>query len=269
MSRFAGLRLVAVGHVTNDLLASGPAPGGSALYAALAARALGAEATVVTACGRDFGGRALLEEAGVQLRLIESPRTSTFENRYQGGRRSERLLARAEPIPGLELEADVLLLCPVIGELDPAWLLPSRTPWVGAGLQGFLRRTGEGGRIEPAPLGDPARFAHCHALFLSEHDLAPADPVARLVEAHPLVVLTRGEQGARVFLDRQPHEVPAAPAREIDPTGAGDVFATGFLLALAAGAAPLEAADFACRAAAIAVEGVGPTSLPRLSALSS
>jgi sugar/nucleoside kinase (ribokinase family) len=71
------------------------------------------------------------------------------------------------------------------------------------------------------------------------------------------VVLTRGARGATIFTDASREHVPAAPAREVDPTGAGDVFAAAFLVAIHEGASPREAAELAAAAAACAVEAPG------------
>ena len=50
----------------------------------------------------------------------------------------------------------------------------------------------------------------------------------------------------------------------MDPTGAGDVFAAAFLLALARGDDPVDAARLGAAAASIVVEGRGGDALPRL-----
>ena len=53
--------------------------------------------------------------------------------------------------------------------------------------------------------------------------------------------------------------MPAWPSQEQEPTGAGDVFAATFLLALQEEKEPLEAAQFAACAASFVVEGPGVT----------
>jgi sugar/nucleoside kinase (ribokinase family) len=58
--------------------------------------------------------------------------------------------------------------------------------------------------------------------------------------------------------------VPVHPAAEVDPTGAGDVFATAFLVSLARGDDLAAAGAFGAAAASIVVEGVGPAALSRL-----
>ena len=261
------LTFAALGHVTNDLLDSGPQPGGSVLYASLAAAALGARSRAVTVFGEDFTGRALFEAAGIALEARRSAVTSTFENRYRDGKRQERLLARADSLGAIELSADVVLACPVIGEVDLS-RVRARARVLGAGLQGWLRTADGEGRIGRATLGELSAFAACRAVFLSEHDVAPGDPlVERLIARCEIVALTRGREGARVYVAGEPFHVRALPVTEADPTGAGDVFAAAFLLALGRGAKPLEAAVEASCAASVVVEAPGPTALSHLGEL--
>jgi len=71
------------------------------------------------------------------------------------------------------------------------------------------------------------------------------------------VAITRGAQGSTLLLAGDRLDVPAAPAHEIDPTGAGDVFGVVLTLHLGAGASPHQAATIAATAAARVVEGTG------------
>ena len=257
-------RFVAIGHVTNDHLAAGVVPGGSALYAGLAAAYLGCQAHIVTRHGPDFTGLATLAAAGVTVEGGGGPRTTTFENVYEDGVRRSRLLAVAEPLTEAAV-ADIVFCCPVAGEVAASAV---RGPLVGAGLQGWLRSRGDDGTVRRAPPGDLSFLGGCRAVFLSDADADDAaelsDRLARLV---PIVVLTHGAAGATLYADGEVTLLPAVPAHEVDPTGAGDVFAATFLIALARGQAPVTAGHFAARAAAIVVEDVGPAALPRLAML--
>ena len=97
-----------------------------------------------------------------------------------------------------------------------------------------------------------------HVLFLSEHDLPDADARAReLLSSVPIVALTRGWRGLTLLTRDAVHDVPSLPRPEVDPTGAGDVFAAAFLVRYHETGDPLEAAAFAACAASCAVEGVG------------
>lgn len=268
--RDAPPRFVAIGHVTHDRLDAGIVPGGSALYAALAAAEMGARARLVTSAGPDFVGEALLAAAGVELERDLAEHTTTFVNRYESGRRSQRVLAVAGPLVKPAREADVVLVCPVIGEVAPSALVAPPGAVLGAGLQGWLRAVDEatGAVVRRVP-DDVSWLGACHALFMSEEDLGADAPalLERLLGLAEIVVVTEGAHGARMYVDRRPHRIAPYPTHEIDPTGAGDVFAAAFLLALVATRSPFSAAAVAACAGAVAVEEIGPGALPRLAQL--
>ncbi len=72
---------------------------------------------------------------------------------------------------------------------------------------------------------------------------APSHPAAleAAEETGLLVVVTRGAQGAVVLTAQGPQDVAAAAAeRVVDTTGAGDLFAAGFLFGLTHGLGPVE-----------------------------
>ena len=69
--------------------------------------------------------------------------------------------------------------------------------------------------------------------------------------------VTRGARGAMLWTARECIDVPAAPAHEVDPTGAGDVFGVVLTLELANGKPLAAAGRAAAAAAARVVEGPG------------
>ena len=74
------------------------------------------------------------------------------------------------------------------------------------------------------------------------------------------VVVTRSWKG-QLFHDSNTHrtyEIPAYPSRVVDPTGAGNVFAGGFLAGLTKTSDLVEAVLYGTVAASFAVEGSGP-----------
>jgi sugar/nucleoside kinase (ribokinase family) len=78
-----------------------------------------------------------------------------------------------------------------------------------------------------------------------------------------LVVMTRGAQGAVVLTAQGPEAVDAAPvARVVDTTGAGDLFAAGFLYGLTHGMGPVESTRLGglCAAEVISHTGSRPES---------
>lgn len=261
------VRVLTVGHVTNDCLVDAIHPGGAALYGALAAQALGAEVTLLTRAGADFVGSHLLQQLP-GAHVLPAPRTTAFEERYVDGRRSVRLLARAAPIDGPLPAADVVLLCPVANEVSPS-VLAIRPRLLAAGLQGWLRAFGPDGTAAPVPLADVGAFAGCGLVCCSEEDLAGLGPetLQALRATVPLVAVTDGASGARLYQGPLGWHIPPLRVEAVDPTGAGDVFFAVLSLQLAGGMAPLEAAGWAACAGAVTVTSAGPTGVVGLTGL--
>jgi len=260
-------RLLAVGHVTWDRLSERQALGGAVTYAALQARKLGWEAAVLTAAGPDF--EPARDLSGVDVFARTGAATTRFTNLYEpGGERRQVLSARAGPIdlavlPDAWRDPDVLLLGPVAGEVAAGTAAAFAAEVVGAGAQGWLRAFDADGTVSACDWPDPgADLAGVHVLLLSEHDLKDAGERARTFLTYvPIVALTRGWEGSRLFTRDGVQDVPTLPREEVDPTGAGDVFAAALLVGYHETGDVAEAAAFAACAASCAVEGVGASSL--------
>ena len=260
-------RLLAIGHVTRDLIQGSEVLGGSAVYGALTARKLGWEAAVLTRAGADFDPER--ELPGVTVFLERSSATTKFRNDYDAnGERRQELAARADDIELTPLadewrDPDALLLAPVAGEIAGIGAAAFEAGVVGALAQGWLRGFDRHGNVSPRAWQHPERdLLGVHALFVSERDLPQAASRARELLAHvPVVVLTRGWQGLTLLTREGAQDVPGLPREEVDPTGAGDVFAAAFLLRYHESGDLQEAAAFAACAASCAVEAVGVSGL--------
>jgi len=261
------IRFAAVGHVTNDRLETGVFPGGSALYAGVAAAQLGAQVRLITSFGRDFVGVELLSSTGIQVEATASECTTSFEAIELEGHRGWRVHGHAAALTRAVTDVDVLFACPVLDEVKHSAMVAPSGVVVGAGLQGWLRSLRADGVVEPRKGPALSFLSGCKAVFCSDEDLGGdrAPLIALLRGLAEIVVLTEGARGALLYFGDAVHRVHACPAREVDPTGAGDTFAACFLLELARGERPLEAAGLAAAAASIAVEGGGPTALSSLS----
>ena len=75
-----------------------------------------------------------------------------------------------------------------------------------------------------------------------------------------VIVIKRGEGGQWLYeaATRQRWEIPAYPARLVDPNGAGDAFCGGFLAGYRRTYEPLQAALYGNISASLVVEGNGP-----------
>jgi 1D-myo-inositol 3-kinase len=264
--------VVVCGHVTLDLAGDARVPGGSAWYAARALAALGALPRLLTSAGPDFPRDAL---EGIEAVVMPSPVTTVFANTYgPDGARTQRVLSAAPPLDPAALPrawraADILFLAPVLRELDlAAFAAAAGARLVVLGVQGLVREVRAGGAVaarrwEPGP----ADLAGVAAAVLGEDDVRgqDGDLVARLAAEIPLVAFTHGARGCELLVrGRPPAHIGVYPAREVDPTGAGDVFAAGLLLGLARGDDPVDAARLGAAAASIVVEAPGGEALGRV-----
>lgn len=266
------LSIVVCGHVTLDVGEDAQVPGGSAWYAARALAALGGSPRLLTAAGPDFPPAAL---AGIESTVLPSAVTTVFANAYAAdGTRTQRVLSAAPALDPARLPPawrapDVLFLAPVVGELDVAALAAAvGARVVGLGVQGLVREVRPDGAVGPRLDLDPAALARAgvHAAVLGEDDVRGQESLAaRLAAALPVVVFTHGARGCDVLVrGRAATHVGVYPAREVDPTGAGDVFAAGLLLGLARGDDPVDAARLGAAAASVVVEARGGDALGRV-----
>lgn len=239
--------------------------GGAAAFAARAAVSLGIDTALVTVGPVDVPELAELRALpGLQLHVAASDTITTFGHEYVAARRQLSLLERARPlawsdVPAAWREPEVLYAGPVAGECDESLLEGFPGAYGIACIQGWLRDPVPGRLVRPRQLASECPLPRMlRAVSFSASDHPAASAISRSLTAVGVpVAVTHGRRGARVFSGAEEWRVPAAPATEVDPTGAGDVFALIFGLSLRAGLAPVEAAGRAALAAARVVEGPG------------
>jgi sugar/nucleoside kinase (ribokinase family) len=77
-----------------------------------------------------------------------------------------------------------------------------------------------------------------------------------------LLVVTQGAEGCTAFINGEGVRVPAPQVEEVEPTGAGDIFAATLFLSLQRGNDPVSACAFACCIAAQSVTRRNMAGLP-------
>jgi sugar/nucleoside kinase (ribokinase family) len=257
-----------LGHFTRDVLPDGSTtPGGTAMYAALTAHRLGNRVAVVSAeapLPADWPPE-------IQLAYTERLAAPVFENRYTPAGREQILHAAGgeivlDDVPQEWRAAPVIHLGPVAAETPASLAQAFPGALIGMTPQGLMREWRE---PLPGPVlyrpwrPSPDLLHHIDALVLSIEDIHGDESLARDYARHcPLVALTRGAAGAVLFIEGQAHPVAACPANEIDPTGAGDVFAAALFVRLCETGDPIESADFAACVAGRSVEGRGSSAIP-------
>jgi sugar/nucleoside kinase (ribokinase family) len=258
---------VAVGHVTLDHFGEVTRPGGAALYAAITAHRLGLSAAILTSHGADFPLDAL--PTPIEVVAVEAPATTAFAHREATGGRVLRVLGAARPLAVADLPEDwrptpLVLLAPVLQEVDPMLAAAFPDAAVGAEVQGWLRGVDRDGAVSPTQWKAPhATLGRLLAIFASGHDVRGQESqITEWVQRVPLAVVTAGAAGAILYVNGDRYEVRPRKTREVDPTGAGDVFAATFLIHYDRAGDAWEAAEAATCAASLSVEGEGWSTVP-------
>lgn len=279
---------LAVGHVTRDVHPDGTfSLGGTATFAAFTACRLGLKAGVVTCADAQLTTALPAYLPNISLHVRPSEQTTTFANYYQGGHRIQYLQARGTPlhiddVPESWQLANIVLLGPLAQEMSSEFvkLFPRRPGMIIAATpQGWLRRWDDDGRVWPIPWEQAEQILpSLDVLVLSHEDLLPftngkrAEADALLTHWSKLVsilVATDGQHGATLFLHGKTQQFPAYAVNEVDPTGAGDVFAAAFLIHLSWHGDPACAVEFANCVAAFSIEQIGIHGIPTLTMVES
>lgn len=225
-----------IGHVSRDLTPTGPRLGGTAAFSALSAQALGLNVAVVTSAPDDL--RDLMSPlAGVAIHRIPADAPTSFENTATPAGRSQRLVSRASPlsladIPSNWRNPSIVHLAPIADEVDPAIVSAFPDSLVGVTPQGWMRGWDSGGKVSfKSWLDAPRVLPSVGAVILSIEDVGGDETViGEFARQTKVLVATRGKYGCTVYLNGQPNSVAAPSVVEVDATGAGDIFATAFLI---------------------------------------
>lgn len=287
------MKTLVIGHVTHDHYQEGLVAGGCAFYGAMVHARLSGTTHLVTLVGDDFVCEDALEDLSATVH--RSGKTTVFANYYPpDAPRIQLLEAMADNlipahIPvGLE-GADLVHVAPVLSEVElGAWDFGAFGGLVAINVQGWIKVAGEAvlaeafERFQQRGVGgkhsrSPARrvvqkpwevtleeLSGIDIACLSEEDLiGQGDLLDRLISAIPVVALTLGEQGCRIYVKGESFEVGIYRTEIVDPTGAGDVFAAMFTHKICEGLSVIAAARFGAAASSIVIEDIGARALLR------
>lgn len=256
-----------IGHITQDQHEEGFRLGGTAVYSGLLAHRMGLKVAVYTSGASHL---ALDVMDGIEIIDQPGPGTTTFINEYSPSGRTQRLLDRAEEldpasIPEEWKQAKIIHLAPVAGEVPLTAGEEFPGGFLGYSLQGWMRIWDEKGKISPSPLPEMNKPVRENALgVLSIEDLADdRSGLESLQRQFPALALTLGAEGVEIFSGGLSHVIPAPLTTEIDPTGAGDIFAAALMIFWKIKELPIEeAAQVANTLAAASVKKPGIGGIP-------
>ena len=235
----------AVGDLTDGPAAVGRwLPAGSALTVALAMAGREVDVALWHPLPRssEDGARARLAAARIDVTrspVAADPARCIVLRRRQGALSwSGRAPLWSAEVPGAVLDGiDHLVLCPRFG------------PWSDSLATKAARRGIPRSIVGQAPPSGPWRVVVVSEVQVSVRDAAGIDA--------ELLVITRGAAGSRIRFRGEWVDIAALPARVVDPTGAGDVFAGVLLGEMERGRSVQVAASAASAAAAHACEAWG------------
>lgn len=255
--------------------------GGTVTFAAVTALRLGVRPGIVTRGSPEgvHNGEKALDDgvilpargslAGVPIRLLPSPVSTTFVNVYHGGHRTQVIEAMAAPIapdalPSTWATPPIVLLGPIVHEIEESWLGIFPNALLGVTPQGWMRTWDDAGHVRPTRWGHATSvLQRVDTVVLSREDVGGDEAyIAELARQTRLLVVTDGWHGVMLYSQGGRRHVKPRPAVEVDPTGAGDVFTAAFLVRLAETHDPLVAARFANVVASMSIEAPGVEGIP-------
>ena len=264
--RYEAIDYLAIGHITVDQTPQGPRLGGSVAYATLTAQALGLKVGILTAWGEEFPLGPL---EGIPIANIGAEQSTTFENSYTPQGRRQRILFQApflefHMLPEAWRAPRIVHLAPVAREVSPRFLKYFGDATIGLTPQGWLRAWDEQGKVQPADWVEAEHvLGRADATVIGSEDvLGDVARIEAMAAICPILVVTKGKAGATLFTMGQEHKISAPEVNEVDPTGAGDIFAAAFFVRLHLSGDALDAARFATQLAARSVERAGLEGAP-------
>jgi sugar/nucleoside kinase (ribokinase family) len=265
------LKIIVIGHITLDEYNAKLIPGGSAYYCSQTYLALGAQVKLISIVGNDFHFDEVFQ--GMDTLVKRTGKTTQFKNIYKKNSIREQIsLAQAEPIsydgiPEDFKECDVLHLVPVLGEVDiNMWVTLIKSKLVAIGLQGWLRRINSSKIVLSKKCTfSEEEYKKIDLLCMSEDDIKDqSDLLENIIKFVPIVALTHGVKGCDIYRDGIKKSYGVFKTIEVDPTGAGDVFASGLVHSIASGKSEMEAGHIGAGLASVIIEDVGGNAFNRI-----
>ncbi len=246
-----------IGHITQDLTPQGPALGGTASYAALTAVSFGLRVGIVTSCRADLN---LDIFNGITVLRKDAEQNSTFINTHTPAGRIQHIKGVAETItladiPAVWREAPIVHLGPIVHEIANDIADAFQHAIIGVTPQGWLRIWDQDGLVSYKRWEDASKvLSHASVVIMSIEDVQGDEEVVNeFAGLVPVLVVTEGAAGCRVYWNGDQRNFRPPQVNEVDPVGAGDIFATSFFIRYQTTRDPWESARFATLLAANSV----------------
>jgi sugar/nucleoside kinase (ribokinase family) len=254
------------GHISCDITPKGLRLGGTATYAALTARALGLRVGVVTTWGEEVPQDALV---GIQIHNVAVKQSTTFENVTDANGRKQIVHHVApdikyENIPVNWRKASIIHVGPIVGEGKGLLDGNFHGSMLGVTPQGWLRAWDKDGLVHAAGWdGMLKALPKANAVVISVEDLeGDEDRIEVMANCCRVLAVTEAASGARLYWNGDLRSFHALHLKEVDATGAGDIFAAAFFWRYMTTGDPWTAAKFATHLASFSITRTGLEGIP-------
>lgn len=258
-----------IGNVTKDIIPDGAILGGTASYSAVAAHKLAKQVGLVTRVGPDIPSLDVLD--GIQTEAILHTHSTTFENIYENGRRRQMLWdfsgqLTLDHVPTAWRNAPIVHLAPIAQDYSPSLSKHFGNSLICVTIQGWLRAQDDQCNVIFQPHADlEAWLPKIDVLVMSRADVFGDETLLnRYLTLVKLGVETIGPEGCVIYHNSEKTHVAVKPAEEVDPTGAGDIFAAAFFIKYHETKDAVQAAQFANACASMSVGRIGVLGTPTL-----
>ena len=231
---FMNPSFLTIGHLCQDKIPQGFLPGGATAYGATVAQQLGLQPAILTSFGKDFQFENKFSTC--LTKVIPSAKTTIFENKIVGDKRTQTLHQKASDINTTDLPEEwrscpIIHLCPIADEVSLDFLncFPKES-MVCVSPQGWMRQWDESGTVKPKRIEDWSIFKEVDFLCISEEDIDFDWKLANEIATYcPFLVVTKGQHGLCLFHQNKKTDFPAFKTTAVDTTGAGDVLASSLV----------------------------------------
>ena len=259
------IEYLCIGHLTEDLTPDGICLGGTVAYSSLTANAFRQNSGVFTS----FTSKDLPEPlTGIESWIQKTNQLVRFRNQYDGKQRIQFVTQTTPPLsivdpPKALFSAKIVHFGPILNDFDPGFVHQFDHCYKGITPQGWLRENRNGQVFSKSWETLQTILPAANAVIISKEDIGynqqTIDAMAKLCR---ILVVTEAFHGATVYAGNESRHFQAPSKIEIDPTGAGDIFAAAFFILNANGYSPWQAGETATQIASISVTRKGLGSIP-------
>lgn len=249
-------KFVAIGHISNDLLPY-PHLNGTVINAAIVARNLGYETNIITKAPSNHPYLEMISKLGIKITNLPvrskfyQDKITSFKNIFNGVKRSQSVTEQQESITLEDLNflpelsnKSIVLYGPLLNEIEVKIIKElQKNNFTAITAQGFLRDVEKDGKVWKRKINSLNILSFVDAVILSDEDISfnnsslDVDYLRRLITDTKILALTRNKRGSEIYKKSNinPIKIEAFPLEghaKYDYSGAGDVYAASFILAM-------------------------------------